>query len=72
MKIQYRTKNIPDPVSIPEAASKIYVDHAIILGVNESLLLRLHPDAISKLDERGYILPQFTVTSPKKTLEFSC
>ena len=69
MKNQYRTKNIPDPVSIPEAASKIYVDHAIILGVNESLVLRLHPDAISKLDERSYILLHSTVTSPRKTLE---
>ena len=26
MKTQYRNKNLPDPISIREAASKIYVD----------------------------------------------
>ena len=69
LKNQYRNKNIPDSLSIREAVSKIDVDHAIILGVNESLLLKLHPDAISKLDERGYILLDSTVTSPRTTLE---
>ena len=69
LKSQYRTKNLPDPISIREAASKIYVNHALTLGVNESLLLSLHPDAISKLDERGYRLLDSTVTSPRTTLE---
>ena len=32
-------------------------------------MLRLHTDAISKLDERGYILLDSTVTSPRTTLE---
>ena len=68
LKNQYRIKNLHDPISIREAAPKIYVDQAIILGVNESLLLRLHPDAISKLDELGYILLDSTVT-PDTTTE---
>ena len=68
-KNQYKIKILPEPISIREAVSKIYVDHAIILGVNESLLLRLHSDSITKLDERGYILLDSTVTSPRTTLE---
>ena len=47
----------------------MYVDKAIILGVNEPLLLRLNPNSASNLDERDYILLDSTVTSPKTTLE---
>ena len=71
MKNQYRIKNLSDPIFLREAATKIYADQATILGVNESLLLRLHPDAISKLDERGYILLDSTATSPCTTMEIS-
>ena len=115
LKNQYRIKNLPDPISIREAASKnyvdnkfndpsilkntehidlndrnftnarfiqvnqlpqidshltakLYVDNAISDGVNESSLLGLDPDAISKLFERGYIVLNSTETSPKTTL----
>ena len=69
LKNQYRNRNLPDPISIRESASKTYFDHAIIFRVNESLLLRLRRDAISKLDEPGYILLDSTVTSPRTTLD---
>ena len=69
LKNQYRIKNLPDPISIREAASKVYLDRAIIPGVKELLFLRLQPDTISKLNERGYILLDSTVTSPRTTLE---
>ena len=52
-----------------EAASKTFVDDAIILGVNESLLLRLNTNSLSKLDERDYIHLDSTIPSPRTTLE---
>ena len=113
LKNQYRIKNLPDPISIREAASKnyvdnlfndpsiiknsahidlndrnitnarflsvnqlpqidshltakLYVDNAISDRVNEDTLLRLDPD--EKL-ERGHILLNSTLTTPKTTLE---
>ena len=72
MKNQYRLKNLPFPLSINEAASKDYVDGAIILGVNEALLLRLHPDIalkIFEINELDSILLDSTIISPRTTLE---
>ena len=72
MKNQFRIKNLPFPVSTHEAASKDYVNGANILGVNESLLLRLHPDTALKLcelNEQDSILLDSTITSPRTTLE---
>ena len=46
--------------------AKLYVDNAISDGINESSLLRLDPD--EKL-ERGHILLNSTLTSPKTILE---
>ena len=72
LKNQFRMKNLPFPLSIDEAASKDYVDGAIILGVNESLMLRLHPETaikIFELNEQDYILLDSTITTPKTTLE---
>ena len=72
MKNQYRIKKLTFSLSIDEAASKDYVNGAIILGVNESLLLRLHPDTalkIFELNELDSILPDSTITSPRTTLE---
>ena len=69
MKNQFRIKKIPFSASAQEAASKENVNDAIILGVNESLLLRLNPNSLSKLGEREYILLDSTITSPRTTLE---
>ena len=69
LKNQFGIKILAHPISIREAASKNYVDEAIFLGVNESLLLRLHPDVLSNLDERDYILLDSTVTPPWTTFE---
>ena len=116
LKIQNRIKNLPDPVSIREAAPKnhvdnkfnvsrlientahvdfkdkklnnvrsikvnsfptleqhltpkIYVDQAISNGVNESSFLRLDSDEKLKLDERGSILVNSTLTSPRTIIE---
>ena len=72
LKNQIRIKHLPFPISIHEAASKDYVDGAIILGVKESFLLRLHPDAALKLfelNEQDSILLDSTKTSPRTTLE---
>ena len=72
MKNQFRIENLPFPLSIDEAASKDYVDGAIILGVNESLLLRLHPDTAIKvfeLNEQDSILLDSTITTPRTSLE---
>ena len=71
LKNQNRIKNLPFLTSTQEAASNNYVDEAIILGVNESLLLRLNPNSLSKLDERDYTLLDSTLTSPRITLELS-
>ena len=63
---------MPFPLSIDEAASKDYVDGAIILGVNESLLLTLHPDTavkIIELNEQDSTLLDSTITTPRTTLE---
>ena len=71
-KNQFRIKNLPFPLSTDGAASKDYVDGAIILGVNESLLLRLHPDTalkIFELNEQDSILLDSTITTPRTTLE---
>ena len=109
LKFQYRIKNLPDPVSIKEAASKNDVDNkfndaslikntthvdfndknlnivhsikgnsfpalenqltpkyfvytTIFYSVDESSLLTLDPDEKLKLDERGYILLNFSLT----------
>ena len=72
LKKQYRNKNLPFPISIGEAASKDYVDGAVILGVNETLALRLNPNILSKIYERDhidYILLDSTIRSPGTTLE---
>ena len=49
--------------------AKLYVDNAISDSVDERSLLRLCPDAISKLYERGYIVLDSTETSPRTSLE---
>ena len=49
--------------------AKLYVDNAIADSVDERSLLRLYPDAISKLYERGYIVLDFTDTSTKISME---
>ena len=72
LKGQNRIKNLPFLISKHEAASKDYVDGAIFLGVNESLLLRVHPDTalkIFELNEQDSILLDSTITSPRTTLE---
>ena len=72
LKNQIRIKNLPFPLSIDEAASKDYVDGAIIVGVNEPLLLRLHPDTalkIFELIEQDSILLDSTITTPRTTME---
>ena len=72
LKNQYRIKNVPFPITIHEAASKDYVDAAVVLGVNESLLLRIHPDTMSeigKLNELDSIILNSTITSPWTTME---
>ena len=38
LKSQYRIKNLPDPISIREAASKNYVDNKI----NDSTIIKTH------------------------------
>ena len=48
---------------------KLYVDNAISDCVDESSLLTLNPNSVSKLDERDYVLLDSTATSPKTTLE---
>ena len=48
--------------------AKLYVDNDISDGINESRL-RLYPDTISKLEERGYIVLDSSVTSPRTILE---
>ena len=71
LKNQHRIKNLPFPISIGEAASKDYVDGAVIIGVNESLLLRLHPDTMSeigKLNEIDSIILTSSITSPWTTM----
>ena len=72
LKNQHKIKNLAFPISIHEAASKDYVDGAIFLGVNETMLLRLHPDSLSRhceLDYVDYVLLHSTVTSPRTTME---
>ena len=49
--------------------AKLYVDNAISDSVDERSLLRLYPDAISKLYEQGYIVLDSTETSPRTSLE---
>ena len=72
VKNQNRRKNLPFPTSIKEAASKDYVDGAVVIGANETLLLSIKPDSLSKQYERehiDYIPLDSTVTSPRTTLE---
>ena len=57
------------PTLEEQLTPKIYVDQAISDGVAESSLLRLDPDEKLKLDKRGYILLNSTLTSPKTILE---
>ena len=49
--------------------AKLYVDNAISDSIDESSLLRLYPDTISKLEEGGYIVLDSSVTSPRTILE---
>ena len=72
MENQNRNKNLPSTISIHEAASNDYVDGAINLHVNESLLLRLHRYTalkILELIEQDSILLDATITPPRTTLE---
>ena len=47
---------------------KYYVDNAIFDGVDESSVLRLHPDEKSNLAEQDSIVLNSTLTSPKTTI----
>ena len=49
--------------------AKLHVDNAIADSVDERSLLRLNPDAISKLYERGYIVLDSTETSTRTSME---
>ena len=49
--------------------AKLYVDNAISDSVEELSLLRLYPEAISKLYGRGFIVLDSTETSPRTSLE---
>ena len=49
--------------------AKRYVDNAISDSIDESSLLRLHPYTISKLEERGYIPLDSSITTPRTILE---
>ena len=49
--------------------AKLYVDNAIADCVDERSLLRLYPDSISKLYERGYIVLDSTETSTRTSME---
>ena len=49
--------------------AKLYVDNAISDSVDERSLLRLYPDALSKLYERGFVVLDSTETSPRTTME---
>ena len=49
--------------------AKLYVDNTVSDNVDESSLLRLYPDTISKLEKRGYIVLNSSVTSPRTILE---
>ena len=48
---------------------KYYVDNALFYSVDESSLVRQDPNENIKLDERGSILPNSTLTSPKTIIE---
>ena len=71
LKNQFRIKNLPFPMNIGEAASKDYVDGAVIIGVNESLLLRLHLHTtleIGKLNGIDSLILTSSITSPWTTM----
>ena len=57
------------PALEEQLTPKSFVDQAISEGLDDSSLLRLDLNEKSKLDERGYMLPNSTLTSPKTILE---
>ena len=59
------------PTLEEQLTPKIYVDPAISEGVDDSSLLRLDPDEKLRFDERGTILLNSTLTSPKTVIELS-
>ena len=65
LKNQFRIKNLPDPISIQEAASKNYVDNML----DESSLLRLDSNEALDLNNQDSILLNSTKTSPVTIIE---
>ena len=65
LKNQSRIKNLPDPISIQEAASKNYVDNM----VDESSLLRLDPNETLDLENQDSIILNSSLTSSKTIIE---
>ena len=65
LKNQFRIKNLPDPISIQEAASKNYVDNML----DESSLLRLNSNETLDLNNQDSILLNSTKTSPITIIE---
>ena len=64
-KNQFRIKNLPDPISIQEAASKNYVDNML----DESPLLRVDPNETLDLENQDSILLNSTKTLPATIIE---